>query len=1518
MLEQNSFTKGMNKDISTNLYQKDSYVDALNFSLITEYGLSTGILRNIKGNDLFVSIPNCSNVVSITKVSDGTSTITILGQTFTVNFTNLNWQSTLVSQIQSNPTLNAAGILAQYNTDRVVVYSGLDTSNILITNSITASINNTFGNVNVNYLNAIQGSKILGWGTIRDTIFLFTSTEESTTSTNSQGQIWKLTYDKFTYTPTITLLYHGLLNLSLGHPIANPGAILGNYETPDIQNLYFTDNYNRPKKINTVQSNLMAKIPSEFESTPDILFGVSSIQQIIYSGNLKLGNYAVSYRLVQNTGAASNFFPPSNYIPILSANELNSLRNYQTDDINTDASGEIKRVSKSIRIKIFNIDSSYDRIEPVILYKSSEGIPIITVLPSQPIPANGIYEFIYSGNETGIDFSIDEFTSENIVFETVKTITSKNNIKFNGNVKYSDFDVDFDARAYRFSGINSVRPIIAELTNSQGNIVYTIDGTLPNYTQVLETADAIQDAETKQAPYSYDNFLYQTDGTTFGGSGLNVSYSFETIEVDQTIKNDPYKISLDSNVLSGDRLAPYAIPLYSSAIIDLDQNPITQYDSISNNGAPDNSTSPYHQYQIKGYQRDEVYRFGIVFFSKKGESSYVHWIGDIRIPNVWMPSQDPGKPADNRDEFSYPTSSFIGNNWYGNTLGINFTINIDSIKEQISGYKIVRVKRSDEDKTILGQGLLTPVISITSGNIMNYTIQNNSYYYNTNINPTNAEYSPSLCTFISPEFLFKSTPSFGGRDQIDIIGNLQLSASGGIYDSSLPANLVTLANYQKNYRIENGGTAKNVPPINLSNSIALDTVLRVGIRTYSLNTLNIQNTSNPDDNNPGSSPKKSYGNKRLAVVSNFTGHYGSASVGGTWEDVLFEDDITSGLGTLYLANYRRPNINQYGGKSFSERSYSEYISTGNYRQTNNTSNSFNEKVFGGDVQVSAFDYVNGFKNFIQILPSYASGILTGIIVPIECTFPIQLESNTNELSFNKGTPYGAWPWATSPAYNGNRIEIDQEFSINFDFFVSNDTVTYVSKPYPYISSNKYDVRIHKSQTKINGELTDSWGIFKQDEFIDLNTAQGELNQLMIQGDRLTAFQDTGISVVAVNDRAVVSDQTGAVTSLGQSGVLARYDYISTKIGSRHQFGFTQSNDAIFFFDINTKNIYKLNGNSPVALSIAKGLSSYLNNNLNGLLQTNDNPYLDKGLTCTYDFTHNEAWFTFKDTVFNNVEKATISQIGNTGIVTFDYGRIPVPACITVNSEILVNFIINNNTITELFTVTNVSGNNVTAVNPNTIISSTLDTIVTIGCKSLFSFTLAYNDFIDQFTSFYSYTPSVYVNNYKDIFSPSIALNNLWIHDSANSEYGRFYNVLYPSTLKLLINPSPSETKVFDNYQLMCTSTDPNNNDVPYDFFNQIRLYNDTQNTDFQLLPVDGQKTLARRLERSWNISNLTNRVLYTTVPTDIFTDLSSPNDKLFAERMRDKYLFIDLVYNNTDNNKLQLNTFTTEFRKSAR
>lgn len=1493
----NVFNQGMKKDLAKNIFKPDTYYHAENFSLITEKGLSTGNLRTTKGNKEFFELPDCSNVVSVSKAQNGNSQISIQGQIFTINFSVDNWLSILSSQINANSILQNLGITSAYSNTQVVVYSLLDNNFDLITSNITATFTSNPGNgvVNNSYLNAVVNSRMIGWSIIRDEIYILSTTETSASSVDSQGQIWKVTYDKFVNTSSISLIYHGRLNFSLAHPIANPGMIVGNYENDLNKNLYFTDNYNNPKKINVGDVNLMASTVFELNLAPNVITGISTIQEILGSGSLKLGNYAVSYKLSNVSNSTTSYFPQSNYIPILQASDTSGVLTYQTSpDLTVTA-------NKSLSCKIFNVDTSFDRIIPVIIYKSSPAaLPIITELTSQPIPGNGEFSFTYSGTEVGVDVTIQDYFANNLNFDTVKTIQAKNNILFFGNVKYSDFDIpdSFDTRAYRFNKNQR-----SELTNSQGTLEYTLNGPTPVYTSVLLDADAIQDPEIKQAPYSYDNFLYQADGVTIGGSGPNISYRFETYDNNAAIKDNPYKISLDTNVLSTqvDKLVPYAVPANSTLSIDLDQDPLTKYDSVDNNGALDNATSPYHQYQLKGYQRDEVYRFGIVFLSKRGETSYAHWIADIRMPSIWMPSQDPGKPANNRDEFSFPSSSFLGNNWYGNNLQIIFDVDVTTIKDRIDGYKIVRLQRKDSDKTILGQGVLMPVIQ---DGIDAYTIENGNYYYDVTTGIPGKTYSNNFCTFASPEFLFKSAISFAADDQIDILGNLNVSGFGNMKDSALVN--VPLGFYFKNYGIENGGSAKNQLPIDLNGS----SKLFIGFGGYqtTLNGQVIRNTSNIITS------AFSYGGQRIVVGANFLAHYGTP-IGATWQDVLFDDGITSGnSGQFYLANYRRSNTNQYGGNSFSDRSQCEYISTGHYRKTDNFTTFYTETVFGGDVQISVFDYVNSFKNNLR-LGSYASARFAGFLFPVECTFPIQLADNSYETTFNKGKPFGAF------ATNFSRIESQQGFGLNFDFFVENNSQIYLAKPNPYVSTNKYDVRVHRSAPKTNGELVDSWGIFDESNYIDIDTIQGSLNQLIVHQDKLVAWQNQGICLLSVNERSVTQDNAGAL-QLAQGGVLTRYDYISKVIGSQHQFGFTLSQDSVYFFDINTKNIYKLTQATPECITVSKSMSSYLNENLNGLLQVSDNPYLNKGVTATYDFHYNEAIMTFKDTTFSNTSKATISSIGpedpstHLSTVTFDFGRVPKPSCIARDNTILVSMTVNGVEILETGVVTAVSsGSIISTVFLNTQLSFA-DVIVNISCSQERSFTLAYNDYIDAFTTFYSFTPSVYINDQKNIISPDTTLNKFWLHD--NGPYGSYYDTVYPSKLTLLLNESPTETKVFDNYQFLTEVVDETTNvNVIDKTFDTIRLYNDYQNSDFQTLPLDNTKITARRVERNWNVSNIRNRVLYTTAYPDIFTDLS-PTDILFAERFRDKYLFVDLEYSNLDNFRLVVNSFSTDIRKSAR
>ena len=111
-------------------------------------------------------------------------------------------------------------------------------------------------------------------------------------------------------------------------------------------------------------------------------------------------------------------------------------------------------------------------------------------------------------------------------------------------------------------------------------------------------------------------------------------------------------------------------------------------------------------------------------------------------------------------------------------------------------------------------------------------------------------------------------------------------------------------------------------------------------------------------------------------------------------------------------------------------------------------------------------------------------------------------------------------------------------------------------------------------------------------------------------------------------------------------------------------------------------------------------------------------------------------------------------------------------------------------------------------------------------------------------------------------------------------------------------------------------------DIKNDTFDTIRFYTDYQMSDYVTL-TPGQNI--RRKEREWQMTIPRNVMDENLQDADIFNAYNYNPNRLFKDRMRDKYLFIDLVYNNFDsdfgdsrNIKFILQYFKTFFRHSYR
>jgi hypothetical protein len=108
-------------------------------------------------------------------------------------------------------------------------------------------------------------------------------------------------------------------------------------------------------------------------------------------------------------------------------------------------------------------------------------------------------------------------------------------------------------------------------------------------------------------------------------------------------------------------------------------------------------------YSLKSLRRGETYRYGIILYSDKGETTGVKWIADIKVPEMHIKNFNTFLSHKNGIELEvYP-------------LGIEFSVDISSIVEDpeiiednihIVGYEIVRCPRTEADIKTISQGVL--------------------------------------------------------------------------------------------------------------------------------------------------------------------------------------------------------------------------------------------------------------------------------------------------------------------------------------------------------------------------------------------------------------------------------------------------------------------------------------------------------------------------------------------------------------------------------------------------------------------------------------------------------------------------------------------------------------------------------------------------------------------------------------------------------------------------------------------
>ena len=612
----------------------------------------------------------------------------------------------------------------------------IDALDIRLTTDVgesNGSITNIKGNVNYFSLPTndpdfpMEGTmEIIGATSIRDTIIIYCADDSDT-----NGWIFKLTYSNIDQTLSppppaqnpIIIYKHSELKFSKKHPIEAQGR----FETGAEKRVYWSDYNNYFRSLNIESSALLLpygdiNYPSvgTIDIFPDIEYTQPILDNIFSGGALQTGVYQYSYRVMTEDGKQSLVSPPGNMIHVINDSENDPVTRFYNG--NNSFSGSTPQITnKAVRIKIDVTEyvNVFDSVELICaLYTDLNSAPEIFSIETIGIENGSTEIFItHTGQEDSIiSLDINEFTIRTLPFKTPKTLTPKDGSLIVANIKGSSFSVKdllgnsetFEVKTARHNPAQDV--VVPTLGNETAEEIEQIK--LKNAFNVIGT-NAVgynQDAHwEKNWHLTVNQYKFQSDGARLGGTGPNINYHFhlEPIKIDNTNAARFTSMNHDTNVVALD----------------------DSYGNYNNNSFG-NHASPYNSGLIRGYKRGETYRFGIVFYDKKGNSSFVEYIGDIKFPDISELDSTvnasgtkyfPLSVETSADNSTAPEPSYVNTTAYN--LGVKFTLDFSScpiLQSKIDSYQIVRVKRGIEDSKRMCSGIMKVAANISVGSTVDH------------------------------------------------------------------------------------------------------------------------------------------------------------------------------------------------------------------------------------------------------------------------------------------------------------------------------------------------------------------------------------------------------------------------------------------------------------------------------------------------------------------------------------------------------------------------------------------------------------------------------------------------------------------------------------------------------------------------------------------------------------------------------------------------------------------------------
>ena len=538
-----------------------------------------------------------------------------------------------------------------------------------------------------------------------------------TRTINLQGQylyntLYKLTNLDNTI-PTLTVVFKADLNLC---PNNEYMSIVTNFESVDNIKVYFTDGLSQIKLVNIADvnrytvdladSNGVLLDNTLLDTTPGAVLPPFELQYLTV-GSLPVGMVQYCYQLFNVRSNETATSALCGLIHLTQSNSNSDYKDYKGSTADTN-SGKACVLESTIT-------NYYDKCRIIrILYKTNNSTPEIQIIDEIQLTKDDSLTFQYIDNGSNFlsELTIEQFNLLTGYQFTAKSITKLDNRLFAANIQESTWDVEYDARAYRSNGAGTVRIESANNANTLefSHLDYDMT-TIPKEHDCINPFNILKPSEfTVDNQYVYSNHVGQ--GPTVGGlpslikikggSGPNVSYTFATIDIELERSSYSHGLAAKPHID-----VPATIDSMYVKNDLMDQSHVITYPIDT--PYLHNYADPWFASKYKGYQRDEVYRFGVVFYNKKGIASPVHWIGDIRMPHA----SDNSPFEVNVTDFGVTATNY---HTIGKALGIQFNLyNIPTYSQSgIVGFEIVRCDRTELDRTVLVQSTASLIANYRS------------------------------------------------------------------------------------------------------------------------------------------------------------------------------------------------------------------------------------------------------------------------------------------------------------------------------------------------------------------------------------------------------------------------------------------------------------------------------------------------------------------------------------------------------------------------------------------------------------------------------------------------------------------------------------------------------------------------------------------------------------------------------------------------------------------------------------